>query len=152
MIPSEHRQASSGACSREPCARWWRTRVLHKFIVAVGMVGILSVSPAEADCQIGDAKLEEAILQKPGFDAPANRQNIHHLRTLRDAALILWSYGRHDDCERLVANIRELIAAPPIPNLENNDANTEKQIGARRPKTQRGGAVVGRRGETVRNR
>ncbi len=32
----------------------------------------------------------------------------------RDAALTLRSYGRHDDCKRLLANIRELIAGPSM--------------------------------------
>jgi hypothetical protein len=45
---------------------------------------------------------------------PANTQIVRDLRNLRDAAFTLWSCGRHDDCERLLANIRELIAGPPI--------------------------------------
>ena len=69
------------------------------------------------------------------------------LRNLRDAAFTLWSYGRHDDCERLLANIRELIAGPPMGNLGDNDEEAaDKQIAAREPKLQRGGAEQGRRG------
>jgi hypothetical protein len=37
---------------------------------------------------------------------------VRDLRSLRDAAFTLRSYGRHDDCERLLANIRELISGP----------------------------------------
>jgi hypothetical protein len=100
-----------------------------------------------ADCQIADAKLEEAILNKPEFRGPANRQTVRDLRTLRDAAFTLWSYGRHDDCERLVANIRELVAAPSMGSLGGNDEEeAEKQVTAREPKVQRG-AVAGHRAD-----
>ena len=58
---------------------------------------------AMADCQIGDAKLEEAILNKPDLRRPANSQIVRDLRNLRDAAITLWSYGRHEDCERFLA-------------------------------------------------
>ena len=119
-------------------------RILLTLALLIGPGG----SVALADCQIGDAKLEEAILQKPELRGAANRKNVHHLRSLRDAALILWSYGRHDDCERLLANIRELVYGPPMDNLGGNDEeDAEKQIAARQPKVQRGGAVVGRRGD-----
>jgi len=101
---------------------------------------------AIAECQIADAKLEEAILNNPGLRGPANRQSVRDLRSLRDAAFTLWSYGRHDDCERLVANIRELIAGPNMSTLGGNDEEeAEKQSAAREPKLQRGGAAVGRR-------
>jgi hypothetical protein len=100
-----------------------------------------------ADCQIGDAKLEEAILQKPELRDRANRQMVRDLRALRDAAFTLWSYGRHDDCERLLANIRELVATPSMGTLGGNDEDeAEKQISARQPKVQRG-AALGRRNE-----
>jgi hypothetical protein len=59
----------------------------------------------------------------------------------------LWSYGRHDDCERLLANIRELVAAPSMASLGGNDEEeAEKQISAREPMVQRG-AIAGRRAE-----
>jgi hypothetical protein len=66
---------------------------------------------------------------------------------LRDAAFTLWSYGRHADCERLLANIRELIAGPAMGSLGDNDEDeAEKQFAAREPKVQRG-AALGRRDE-----
>jgi hypothetical protein len=34
-------------------------------LLAVALLNMLGVTPAMADCQIADAKLEEAILQKP---------------------------------------------------------------------------------------
>src|SRR3954453_2012329 len=111
------------------------------FLSAVG------VTRAMADCQIADAKLEEAILQKPELRGPANRQTVRDLRSLRDAAFPLWSYGRHADCERLMANIRELISGPSMSSLGDNDEDAaEEQMAARDPKVQRG-ASRGRREE-----
>jgi hypothetical protein len=73
------------------------------------------------------------------WSEPVNRQEVRDLRTLRDAAFALWSYGRHEDCERLVANIRELVFAPSMASLGDNDEEAaEKQIAAREPKVQRG--------------
>jgi hypothetical protein len=116
-------------------------------LLAVSLLTLLGATAARADCQIGDAKLEEAILQKPELRGPANRQTVRELRSLRDAAITLWSYGRHDDCERLLANIRELLSGPAIGTLGDNDEEeAEKQIGARTPKVQRG-AVQGHRGD-----
>lgn len=101
----------------------------------------LGAGGALAQCQIADAKLEEAVLQNPDLRKPGNRQSVRDLRTLRDAAFTLWSYGRHDDCERLVANIRELIAGPPMGTLGDSDEeDAEKQIAAREPKAPRGTA------------
>jgi len=91
--------------------------------------------------------LEEAILSKPELRAPENRQTVRDLRSLRDAALTLWSYGRHADCERLLGNIRELIAGPSMAKLGGNDEEeAEQQLAAREPKAQRG-AALGRRSE-----
>ncbi len=118
-----------------------------RILLAVALLGPLSLTAAMADCQIADAKLEEAILQKPDLRGPANRQAVRDLRSLRDAAFTLWSYGRHADCERLLANIRELVAGPSMGTLGDNDEDeAEKQIGAREPKVHRG-AVRGRRDE-----
>lgn len=114
-------------------------------LVAAILLGPFGAS-ALAECQIGDAKLEEAILQKPNLRGPANRQSVRDLRSLRDAAFTLRSYGRHDDCQRLLATIRELIAGPSMGALGDNDEEeAEKQSAAREPKLHRGGAVVGRR-------
>jgi hypothetical protein len=116
-------------------------------LVLLALVSGLSATPAWADCQISDAKLEEAILQKPELRGRANRQTVRDLRGLRDAAFTLWSYGRHEDCERLLANIRELIAAPSMAALGGNDEeDADKQIAARASKVQRG-AVLGHRAD-----
>src|SRR5215212_9920770 len=105
----------------------------------------VSGSSVMADCQIADAKLEEAILKKPELRGLANREMVRDLRSLRDAAFTLWSYGRHDDCERLLANIRELVASPSMSSLGGNDEDdAEKQFSAREPMVQRG-AIAGHR-------
>jgi hypothetical protein len=116
-------------------------------LLAITLLSMLGVTQAMADCQIGDAKLEEAILQKPDLRGKANRQTVRDLRNLRDAAITLWSYGRHDDCERLLGNIRELLAGPPMNSLGGNDEeDADTQMSARAPKVQRG-AVQGRRAD-----
>jgi hypothetical protein len=107
-------------------------------LIALCLTGS-GVSGAMADCQIADAKLEEAILNKPQLRGTANRQAVRDLRSLRDAAFTLQSYGRHDDCERLLANIRELIAGPIMSSLGDNDEESaDKQIAAREPQVRRG--------------
>jgi sporulation protein YlmC with PRC-barrel domain len=61
---------------------------------------------------------------------------------LRDAAFTLRAYGRHEDCERLLANIRELIAGPSMTSLGDNDEEeAEKQDAAREPKIKRGASL-----------
>src|SRR5215212_4540499 len=117
-----------------------------RLLLTVAFLSAVGVTPAMADCQIADAKLEEAILQKPELRGPANRQTVRDLRNLRDAAITLWSYGRHEDCERLLGNIRELLSGPSMSSLGGNDEEgAEKQLEARDPKMQRG-AAMGRRG------
>lgn len=118
-----------------------------KAILAAALLSTVSLTGAMAECQIADAKLEEAILHNPKLRGLGNRQAVRDLRSLRDAAFTLWSYGRDDDCERLVANIRELIAGPNMNSLGGNDEeDASKQIDAREPKVQRG-AAQGRRDE-----
>jgi hypothetical protein len=90
-------------------------------LLASALLVALGATAARADCQIADAKLEEAILKNPQLRGPANRQAVRDLRSLRDAAFTLRSYGRHSDCERLLANIRELIAGPSMGRLGDND-------------------------------
>ena len=116
-------------------------------LLVAALLSALGITQAAADCQIADAKLEEAILQRPELRGVANRQTVRDLRNLRDAAITLWSYGRRDDCERLLGNIRELLSGPSMDSLGGNDEEeAEKQISAREPKIQRG-AVQGRRAD-----
>jgi hypothetical protein len=100
---------------------------------------IVGINGAHAECQIADAKLEEAILNNPQLRGVKNRQAVRDLRSLRDAAFTLQSYGRHDDCERMLANIRELIAGPVMSSLGDNDEESaDKQNAAREPQVHRG--------------
>jgi hypothetical protein len=111
------------------------------FLSAAFLSGLL-VTQARADCQIADAKLEEAILYQANLRGSANRQSVRDLRRLRDAALILQSYGRDADCERLLGNIRALISGPAMTSLGDSDEdNAEKQMDAEEPKAQRGGTL-----------
>src|SRR4051794_67557 len=117
-----------------------------RIFLTVALLSAVGIPESVADCQIADAKLEEAILKKPDLRAPANDQIVRDLRSLRDAAFTLRSYGRHDDCERLLANIRELISGPPMGNLGDNDEDeADKQLTASEPMIQRGGEQRGRR-------
>ena len=116
-----------------------------KAILLAAVIGTIGFNAAKAECEIADAKLEEAIQQNPRLRGPANTQSVRDLRSLRDAALTLRSYGRHEDCERLLANIRELIAGPPMGSLGGNDEeDADKQNAAREPIIKRG-AVLGSR-------
>src|SRR6476659_1726247 len=113
------------------------TRLVTALIASLLSIG--ATLTAHAECQIADAKLEEAILTKPQLRGVANRQAVRDLRSLRDAALTLQSYGRHDDCERMLATIRELIAGPIMSSLGDNDEESaERQNAAREPKVHRG--------------
>ena len=117
-------------------------------VLAIGLVGGLGVTEAMAKCDIADTELEQAIAQKPEFRAPENRQMVRDLRSLRDAAFILWSYGRLEDCNRLMANIRELIFAPAMGSLGGSDEDeVNYQFAASEPFVHRGGAAEGRRGD-----
>jgi hypothetical protein len=116
-------------------------------LLALALLATCGITESLAHCQIADAKLEEAIQQRPDLRGSANRQSVRDLRSLRDAAFTLRSYGRHDDCERLLANIRELITGPSMATLGDNDEEeAEKQSAAREPKAKRG-AALGRRDE-----
>ena len=63
-------------------------------LLAVVLLGTVGVTGAVAECQIADAKLEEAILNKPDLRGPANSQIVRDLRNLRDAAFTLWTSSR----------------------------------------------------------
>ena len=109
------------------------------------LIGAVGATQALADCEIADARLEEAIQQNPRLRGPANSQSVQDLRSLRDAAFTLRSYGRHEDCERLLANIRELIAGPSMGSLGDNDEEeADKQNAAREPKIRRGASLGSR--------
>jgi hypothetical protein len=113
------------------------------FLVLIG----LWAGPAMAECNISDAKLEEAILKKPEFRDPSNRQMVRDLRRLRDSAFILWSYGQTAACEQLLGDIRKLVASPSMASLGGSDEDAvDQQMTASEPMVQSGGAVLGTRG------
>ena len=115
--------------------------------IALALISLLGIAHASAECQIADAQFEVAILKNPKLRGPEHRQVVRDLRSLRDAAFTLRSYGRQKDCERLLGNIRELISGPPMGSLGDNDEDeADKQIAAREPMVQRGGER-GRRNE-----
>jgi hypothetical protein len=119
---------------------------LIKIAAPAVLLCTLAISPAFASCNISDAKLEEAVLKSPELRNPANRYLVRDLRTLRDAAFLLWSYGLPDDCERLLGNIRQLIAAPSMAKLGDNDEDeADQQLAAGEPKTHDGGETQGNR-------
>ncbi len=118
-------------------------------LATLAVLCALVVSPAHAACNISDARLEEAVLESPHLRDPANRYLVRDLRTLRDAAFLLWTYDMHDDCERVLANIRQLIAASSAGQLGNNDEDeVDQQLAAGEPKRHKGGAIRGNRDAT----
>lgn len=120
----------------------------NAFVLSLAFLGLLGTAQASAEeCNLADAKLEEAIMQKPELRGSEGRHMVRDLRHLRDSAFILWSYGRYGDCARLMGNIRELVSNPSMGSLGNNDEDeADQQFAAREPMVQRG-AVAGRRGE-----
>ncbi len=119
---------------------------LMKWSAALAVCWSIGATPALATCNISDAQLEEAVLKSPDLRDPANRYLVHDLRTLRDAALLLWSYGLHDDCERVLGNIRQLIAAPAMGQLGNSDeGEADGQFAAGQPQSHQGGETLGNR-------
>ncbi|HUQ34912.1 MAG TPA: PRC-barrel domain-containing protein [Aestuariivirga sp.] len=120
------------------------TKILFAAVLFIGLSG----SETWADCNISDSKIEEAILQKPELRDPVNRQLVRDLRSLRDSAFVLWSYGRIEDCERLMGNIRELVASPSMASLGGSDEDeADLQDAAREPLVRRGGNSLGRRSD-----
>ena len=60
-------------------------KILYAAVLFIGLSG----SAVWADCNISDSKIEEAILQKPEFRDPLNRQMVRDLRSWRDSAYVL---------------------------------------------------------------
>jgi hypothetical protein len=121
---------------------------LKKILVCAALLAPLGATAATAaTCNIADAMLEQAIMQKPELQGADGRQMVRDLRHLRDSAFILWSYGRYDDCARIMGNIRELVSEPTMSQLGHNDEDeADQQFAAREPMLQRG-AVAGHRGD-----
>jgi hypothetical protein len=120
---------------------------LKALAAAAAITFSLGTGQAMAACNISDTQLEQAILEKPELRDPENRYLVLDLRALRDAAYLLWVYGLEQDCERLVGNIRELIAAPAMGRMGNNDEDAaDQQLAASQPEWHRLGQIQGTRG------
>ena len=52
-----------------------------KAVVMAALIGTVGITQARAECEIADAKLEEAIQQNPKLRGPANRQSVRDLRS-----------------------------------------------------------------------
>lgn len=117
-------------------------------ILLVAMGAVTLAAPAWAECNISDAGLEQAILTKPEFRDPNNRQMVRDLRRLRDSAFILWSYGQAEACEQLLGNIRKLVAAPSMGSLGGSDEDeVDQQLTAVEPMVQEAGKAIGTRND-----
>ena len=119
-----------------------------QIILSLALLGLFGTAAASAsECNLADAGLEEAIIQKPELREAEGRHMVRDLRHLRDSAFILWSYGRYDDCARIMGNIRELVSEPSMASMGRNDEDeADQQFAAREPMVQRG-AVAGHRGD-----
>jgi hypothetical protein len=121
--------------------------IFMKSAMAGATLLILSASTSLAACNISDAQLEEAVLENAELRDPGNRHLVLDLRSLRDAAYLLWGYGLVEDCERLLGNIRELIASPELGKMGSNDEDAaDQQLAAGEPQWHRLGQKEGSRG------
>lgn len=88
---------------------------------------LLAASPAaRAACAVEDAGLEPAIAAKKELQEDKNAQVVRDLRTLRDAAVVLESYGYAEECRRLVAIVKDLVANPEGTIKRSGDTDEEK--------------------------
>jgi len=77
-------------------------------------------------CDVKAAKLEEAIAAKSQLREAANKQTVRDLRTLRDAAIVLETYGYGSECERVVEIVQALAANPAKAIERGGDTDEEK--------------------------
>ena len=77
-------------------------------------------------CAVEDAGLEPAIAARKELREDKNAQVVRDLRTLRDAAIVLESYGFAEDCRRLVALVKDLVANPDGTIKRSGDTDEDK--------------------------
>jgi hypothetical protein len=88
---------------------------------------LLALAPsAQAACAVEDSGLEPAIAEKKELQETKNAQIVRDLRTLRDAAIVLDSYGFPKECKELVAILKELTAKPDATIKRSGDTDEEK--------------------------
>jgi hypothetical protein len=107
---------------------------MHRLIPAL-LLSLCAI-PASAACNVREAGLEEALAAKPELREPANRPLAADLRTLRDAAIVLETYGFGTECEGLVAIVAKLAADPKrtIERGDTDEGKAEAMIEASKPK------------------
>jgi hypothetical protein len=97
---------------------------MRTLLLALALTSATSIT-AHA-CDVKAAKLEEAIAAKSQLRETANKQAVRDLRTLRDAAIVLETYGYGSECERVVEIVRALAANPAKAIERSGDTDEEK--------------------------
>lgn len=98
---------------------------MHR-LIACTFLTFAAMTAARAECNVEDAGLEPAIAAQKEFQEAKNAQVVRDLRTLRDAAIVLDSYGYPDECKRLVALVKGLAAKPDDTIKRSSDTDEEK--------------------------
>lgn len=95
-------------------------------LAALALAGAAAwAAPAPATCDVADAGIEELIAKTPTLREAANAQVVRDLRTLRDAAIVLDTYKRPEECRRLVSLVRKLAANPATAVEASGDTDEE---------------------------
>lgn len=97
-------------------------RAVPASLLALAML----TSAACAACDVKQAKIEEAIAAKKELQEPANKQMVRDLRTLRDAAIVLDTYGFRPECAQLLEIVKSLLANPEKTIEQSGDTDEEK--------------------------
>ena len=93
-------------------------------LIACALLMLAAMPAARADCNVEDTGL--AIAAKSELQEAKNAQIVRDLRNLRDAAIVLDSYGFPDECKRLVAIVKGLVANPDSTIKRSSDTDEEK--------------------------
>ncbi|ACK83452.1 MAG: photosystem reaction center subunit H [Methylobacteriaceae bacterium] len=95
-------------------------------LIACAFLMLAAMPAARAECNVEDTGLEPTIAAKKELQETKNAQIVRDLRTLRDAAIVLESYGFPDECKRLVAIVKGLAAKPDDTIKRSSDTDEEK--------------------------
>ena len=110
-------------------------------LIACAFLMLAAMPAARAECDVEDTGLEPAIAAKKELQEAKNAQIVRDLRNLRDAAIVLESYGFPNECKRLVAIVKGLAAKPDDTIKRSSDTDEEKAEEiqeSREPKAPRG--------------
>lgn len=86
----------------------------------------VTTGAASAACDVKEAKIEEAIAAKKELQEAANKQMVRDLRTLRDAAIVLDTYGFRPECGQLLQIVKTLLSNPEKTIEQSGDTDEEK--------------------------